>query len=198
MLALRGDPMHGEKHFTAAPDGYSHAIDLLRQAVSMNNARYLSPDLKNVSPTNFCIGVAGYPEKHSEAPNIETDLHYLKEKVEAGAEYVVTQMFFDNRKYFDFVDACRRSGVNVPIIPGLKPFSALKQLSLLPQIFHIDLPDALVSEAQRYSSPQDVRKVGVAWCVEQCRELKAAGVPALHFYTMGKADNVEEIVKSVF
>ncbi|MDR1021950.1 MAG: methylenetetrahydrofolate reductase [NAD(P)H] [Prevotellaceae bacterium] len=198
VLVLRGDPVHGEKHFTAEKNGYSHAIELLRQAVDMNHGRYLNPDLKNVTPTDFCFGVAGYPEKHSEAPNMEADLQRLKEKVEAGAEYVVTQMFFDNRKYFDFVDACRKNGINVPIVPGLKPFSALRQLSVLPQIFHIDLPTALVNEAKRYSNLQDVRKVGVAWCVEQCRELKEAGVPALHFYTMGKADNVEEIVKNIF
>jgi methylenetetrahydrofolate reductase (NADPH) len=129
---------------------------------------------------------------------MEADLLRLKEKVEAGAEYVVTQMFFDNRKYFEFVEACRKNGVNVPIIPGLKPIAAIRQLSILPQVFHIDLPDALVNEVKRCSSPQDVRKVGIAWCIEQCRELKQAGVPALHFYTMGKADNVEEIVKNVF
>jgi methylenetetrahydrofolate reductase (NADPH) len=198
VLVLRGDPVHGEKYFTAEKDGYAHAIDLLRQAVDMNNGRYLSPDLKSVTPTNFCVGVAGYPEKHSEAPNIETDLQHLKEKVEAGAEYVVTQMFFDNQKYFDFVAACRKNGVNVPIIPGLKPLSSVRQLSLLPQIFHIDLPADLVNEVKRCSNPQAVQKVGVAWCVEQCKSLKKAAAPALHFYTMGKADNVEEIVKSVF
>jgi methylenetetrahydrofolate reductase (NADPH) len=198
ILALRGDPVRGEKYFAAEKDGYAHAVDLLRQAVDMNSGRYLDPDLKNVAPTDFCVGVAGYPEKHSEAPNLETDLLYLKEKVEAGAEYVVTQMFFDNQKYFDFVAACRKNGVNVPIIPGLKPLSGAKQLSVLPQTFHIDLPAALVSEVKRCQRPQDVRAVGVAWCTEQCRELKKAGVPALHFYTMGKADNVEEIVKKVF
>ncbi|MDR3365695.1 MAG: methylenetetrahydrofolate reductase [Prevotellaceae bacterium] len=198
MLALRGDPMPGEKYFAAAKDGYAHAIDLLRQAVDMNSGRYLDAGLKNVAPTNFCVGVAGYPEKHGEAPNFETDLLYLKEKVEAGAAYVVTQIFFDNQKYFDFVAACRKVGVNVPIIPGLKPLSGVRQLSILPQIFHIDLPAALVGEVKRCSTPQEVRDVGVAWCVAQCRELKAAGAPALHFYTMGKADNVEAIVKEVF
>jgi methylenetetrahydrofolate reductase (NADPH) len=198
LLALRGDPMAGEKYFTAAKNGYSHAIDLLHQVMSMNSGRYLDPELKNVTPTGFCVGVAGYPEKHGEAPNLETDLLYLKEKVAAGAAYVVTQMFFDNQKYVDFVAACRRVGVHVPIIPGLKPLSTAKQLSILPQVFHIDLPAELVSEARRCRNPQDVRAVGVAWCVEQCRKLKEAGAPALHFYTMGKADNVEEIVKKVF
>jgi methylenetetrahydrofolate reductase (NADPH) len=198
ILVLRGDPMPGEKRFTAEKDGYAHAIDLLRQAVDMNNGRYLDPDLKNVTPTSFCLGVAGYPEKHSEAPNLEADLLHLKEKIDAGAEYVVTQMFFDNQKYVDFVAACRRNGINVPVIPGLKPLSSVRQLSLLPQTFHIDLPAALVGEAKRCRTPQQVREVGVEWCVEQCRELKKAGAPALHFYTMGKADNVEEIVKKVF
>jgi methylenetetrahydrofolate reductase (NADPH) len=198
MLVLRGDPVQGEKYFTAEKNGYTHAAELLRQAVGMNHGRYLDPDLKGVTPTDFCFGVAGYPEKHSEAPNMEADLLRLKEKVEAGAEYVVTQMFFDNRKYFDYVEACRKIGINVPVIPGLKPFSAVRQLSILPQIFHIDLPAALVNEVKRCGSPQDVRKVGIAWCIEQCRELKEAGAPALHFYTMGKADNVEEIVQNVF
>ncbi|MDR0415530.1 MAG: methylenetetrahydrofolate reductase [NAD(P)H] [Prevotellaceae bacterium] len=198
VLVLRGDPMYGEKYFTPEKNGHTHAIDLLRQAADMNRGRYLTPGSKNIAPVDFCFGVAGYPEKHYEAPNLETDLQYLKAKVEAGAEYVVTQMFFDNQKYFNFVEACRKSGINVPIIPGLKPFSTLKQLSILPQIFHIDLPTALVDEVKRCSNPQDVRKVGIAWCTEQCRELKRRGVPALHFYTMSKADNVEEIVKNVF
>jgi methylenetetrahydrofolate reductase (NADPH) len=198
VLVLRGDPVKGEKSFTSEKNGYLHAVDLLRQAKGMNEGRYLDADMKNVTPTDFCFGVAGYPEKHSEAPNLQTDLRYLKEKVDAGAEYVVTQMFFDNKKYFDFVAACREAGINVPIIPGLKPFAGERQLSILPQIFHIDLPAALVAEVMRCASPHDVRRVGVEWCVAQCEELKKAGVPALHFYTMGKADNVEEIVRRVF
>jgi methylenetetrahydrofolate reductase (NADPH) len=198
ILVLRGDPVKGEKSFTADKNGYSHAVELLRQAKNMNEGKYLDADMKNVSPTDFCFGVAGYPEKHYEAPNMAMDLHYLKEKVEAGAEYVVTQMFFDNKKYFEFVDACRKVGINVPIIPGLKPFASSKQLSILPQVFHIDLPVDLVTEVMKCSNPQDIRRVGVEWCVAQCNELKKAGVPALHFYTMGKADNVEEVVRRVF
>ncbi|MDR1226990.1 MAG: methylenetetrahydrofolate reductase [NAD(P)H] [Prevotellaceae bacterium] len=197
ILVLRGDPVKGEKSFTPDKDGYAHAVELLRQAKNMNEGKYLDADMKNVASTDFCFGVAGYPEKHSEAPNMATDLRYLKEKVDAGAEYIVTQMFFDNKKYFDFVDACREAGINVPIIPGLKPFAGGKQLNILPQIFHIDLPVDLVAEVMKCTSIQDARCVGVEWCVAQCQELKKAGAPALHFYTMGKADNVEEIVKRV-
>ncbi|MDR3296628.1 MAG: methylenetetrahydrofolate reductase [NAD(P)H] [Prevotellaceae bacterium] len=198
VLALRGDPALGERTFTAERDGYEHAIDLVRQVANMNRGMYLLPDMQNVTATSFCCGVAGYPEKHCEAPNFEADLQQLKAKVDAGAEYVATQMFFDNKKYFDFVNACRAAGISVPIIPGIKPFATAKQLTTLPQIFHIDLPDALVAEVQRCRTPQAVRQVGVEWCVAQCAELKRAGVPALHFYTMGKADNVEGVVKRIF
>ena len=198
VLALRGDAVHGEKYFTTEKDGHAHALDLVRQVKDMNAGKYLDDELKNPIPTEFCIGVAGYPEKHCEAPNLADDLAHLKHKVDAGASYVVTQMFFDNAKYFNFVRQCRAVGINVPIIPGLKPFSTAKQLSILPQIFHIDLPDALVREVQKCSTAEQVRCVGVEWSVAQCRELKATGVPALHFYTMGKADNVAQIVKKVF
>jgi len=199
ILVLRGDPIAGEKHFTPEKNGYLHAVDLLHQVQDMNAGKYLDEGLNEVKATRFCCGVAGYPEKHSEAPNLETDLRYLKGKVDTGAEYVVTQMFFDNQKYFDFVTACRSIGITVPIIPGLKPFAGEKQLNVLPQIFHIDLPQALVREVKRCKgNAQDVRRVGVEWCVAQCNELKHAGVPALHFYTMGKADNVEQIVRQVF
>jgi methylenetetrahydrofolate reductase (NADPH) len=190
ILVLRGDPVAGEKHFTPEKNGYSHAVELLQQVQDMNAGKYA---------TRFCCGAAGYPEKHSESPNMEADLRCLKSKVDAGAEYVVTQMFFDNQKYFDFVTACRSAGITVPIIPGLKPLAAEKQLSVLPQIFHIDLPQPLVQEVKRCrGNAQDIRRVGVEWCAAQCSELKRAGVPALHFYTMGKADNVEQIVRRVF
>ncbi len=198
VLALRGDAIPGEKYFTAEKDGHKHAAELVRQIKDMNAGKYLDPELKNPAPTEFCIGVAAYPEKHTEAPNLTTDLEYLKAKVDAGASYIVTQMFFDNAKYFDFVKQCRDTGIDVPIIPGLKPFSTAKQLNILPQIFHIDLPDALVREVQKCTTTEQVRQVGVEWGIAQCRELKAAGVPALHFYTMGKADNVAKIVKEVF
>jgi methylenetetrahydrofolate reductase (NADPH) len=198
ILVLRGDPVKGEKYFTAEKQGYSNAIELIHQVKNMNEGKYLDADMENVTSTDFCFGVAGYPEKHYESPNMDIDLHYLKEKVDAGAEYVVTQMFFDNKKYFEFVVACRNIGIAVPIIPGLKPFASRKHLTILPQIFHIDLPVDLITEVNNCSNLQDIRHVGIEWCVAQCNELKKAGVPALHFYTMGKADNVEEIVKRVF
>ncbi|MDR3328536.1 MAG: methylenetetrahydrofolate reductase [NAD(P)H] [Prevotellaceae bacterium] len=198
VLALRGDPAPGEKHFAGEKDGYGHARELVQQVQRMNAGQYLDPTLKNPAPTAFCVGVAGYPEKHSEAPNKSADLQRLKEKVEAGAAYVVTQMFFDNAKYFAFVKDCRAAGISVPIIPGVKPLATARQLSVLPQVFHIDLPEALEREVKKCATPEQVRRVGVEWGVAQCRELKAAGVPALHFYTMGKADNVKDIVRQVF
>lgn len=160
ILVLRGDPVPGEKFFTATPKGYSHAVELLQQVKNMNNGKYLDTDMRNVTPTNFCFGVAGYPEKHIESPNMATDLLYLKEKVTAGAEYIVTQMFFDNKKYFNFVDSCRKIGINVPIIPGIKPLTNEKQMNILPQVFHIDLPAELVAEVKKCAKPQDVRQVG--------------------------------------
>lgn len=198
VLALRGDNIHGERSFTPARDGHKHAIDLVRQIVAMNRGEYLDSEMQITKPTNFSIGVAGYPEKHSEAANLQSDIAHLKAKVEAGAEYVVTQMFFDNQKYFEFVEQCRQAGINVPIVAGLKPFTTLRQLSLLPQIFHVDLPADLVSAVEACRNNDAVRQVGTEWAIEQCRQLKAAGVPALHFYTMGKADNVEQIAKAIF
>jgi len=190
LLVLRGDPVAGERSFTPEKDGYLHAVDLLRQVQGMNAGSYA---------TRFCCGVAGYPEKHCEAPNLEADLRHLKAKVDAGADYVVTQMFFDNQKYFDFVAACRSAGITVPVVPGIKPLSTERQLSLLPHTFHIDLPQALVQEVRRCGgNAQAIRALGVEWCVAQCLELKRAAVPALHFYTMGKTDNVEQVVRKVF
>lgn len=198
VLALRGDNMHGERSFTPSPNGHAHAIDLVRQIAAMNRGEYLDSEMQIAKPTNICIGVAGYPEKHSEAANLQSDIQHLKAKIDAGAEYVVTQMFFDNSKYFSFVEQCRAAGINVPIVPGLKPFTTMKQLSLLPQIFHVDLPADLVAAVEACKNNEAVRQVGIEWAISQCRELKAAGVPALHFYTMGKADNVESIVKTIF
>lgn len=197
VLALRGDNMHGERSFTPSPNGHSHGIDLVRQISAMNRGEYLDSEMQIAKPTNICIGVAGYPEKHSEAANLQSDIQHLKAKIDAGAEYVVTQMFFDNSKYFAFVEQCRAAGINVPIVPGIKPFTTMKQLSLLPQIFHVDLPADLVTAVEACKNNEAVRQVGIEWAIGQCRELKASGVPALHFYTMGKADNVESIVKSV-
>ena len=197
VLALRGDPLRGER-FTAHPEGYGHAAGLVRQIRDMNRGVYITSEVEHCVPTNFCVGVAGYPEKHLESPNPGTDLLRLKEKVDAGADYIVTQMFFDNARYFAFVDACRGAGIDVPIIPGLKPFSTKSQLSMLPQTFHVDLPEDLVRAVQGCKDNAAVREVGVDWAIAQSRELKAAGVPVLHYYTMGKPDNVARIAKAVF
>lgn len=198
VLALRGDAIKSEARFQPSEGGHNYASDLIKQVTSMNQGQYLNYEVENSDPTNFCIGVAGYPEKHFEAPNFNIDLNYLKLKVELGAEYIVTQMFFDNKKYFNFVDKCREIGINVPIIPGLKPLSTLSQLTVLPSIFHIDLPDALVEAVSKCKTNQDVRQVGVEWAIEQSKELQNMGVPCLHYYTMGKSDNVMKIAREVF
>lgn len=199
VLALRGDNMRGEHSFIPVRDGHAHALDLVRQIMDMNQGHFINSEIEQGKPTDFCVGIAGYPEKHSEAPNMSTDIAHLKEKVDAGADYIVTQMFFDNSKYFAFVDQCRQAGINVPIVAGLKPFSTKKQLSLLPQIFHVDLPDELVKAVENCkNNAAAIREVGIQWAIAQCKELKQAGVPALHFYTMGKADNVEKIVSELF
>jgi methylenetetrahydrofolate reductase (NADPH) len=198
VLVLRGDAAKNETSFEPEPDGHRFAIDLLKQVVSLNKGVYLEDDIKNGSKTDFCIGIAGYPEKHFEAPNLETDLMYLKAKVEAGAEYITTQMFFDNQKYFDFVKACRENDIHVPIIPGLKPMTSLKQLSMLPKIFHVDLPTELSGAILQCKNDADVAKVGTEWLIHQSKELKKAGVPVLHYYTLGQAKIVETVVKAVF
>ncbi len=198
VLALRGDAEKGINNFLPEPGGNKQAIDLVKQINDLNRGRYVDPESANIHQTNFCVGVAGYPEKHSEAPNMETDLANLKAKVDAGADYIVTQMFFNNAKYFEFVERCRAIGITVPIIPGLKPISMKKHLTMLPQIFHIDLPQDLVSAVNRCTTNEAVRQVGVEWGIAQSKELKAAGVPVLHYYTMGKPDNIEKIVKEVF
>jgi len=198
VLALRGDGLKGESIFTPHAEGYSYAVELIRHIKSMNRGEYVDCDIENCQPTDFSIGVAGYPEKHAQAPNKATDIAYLKAKVDAGAEYVVTQMFFDNARYFEFVADCRAAGIDVPIVPGLKPFSTKRQLSLLPQTFHVDLPEDLVRAVETCKSNSEVREVGIEWAVMQSKELKAAGVPVLHYYTMGKSDNVERIAKKVF
>ena len=198
VLVLRGDAPKNESSFEPEADGHRYAIDLLKQVVCLNQGVYLEEDIKNGSKTNFCIGIAGYPEKHFEAPNLETDLMYLKAKVEAGAEYITTQMFFDNQKYFDFVKACREHDIHVPVIPGLKPMTSLKQLSILPKIFHVDLPTELSSAIMQCKTDAEVAKVGTEWLIHQSKELKKAGVPVLHYYTLGQAKVVETVVKAVF
>ena len=198
VLALRGDNLRGERTFRPAPGGYLHAVELVQQIMHMNRGEYLDSELEHAKPTSFCVGVAGYPEKHAEAPNMATDIAHLKAKIDAGASYVVTQMFFDNAKYFAYVEACRAAGITVPIVAGLKPFTTKTQLSLLPQTFGVDLPDDLVQAVEQCKDNAAVREVGIEWAVQQGHELMAAGVPALHFYTMGKADNVERIAKTLF
>ena len=198
VLLLRGDAIKSEGRFVPEPDGNRYAKELVQQVVNMNKGKYLDPDLSNVQHTNFCIGVAGYPEKHFESPNQQMDLNYLKQKVDAGAEYIVTQMFFDNKKYFSFVEACRTAGITVPIIPGLKPLSTLSQLNILPHHFHIDIPQELTEQVLRAKSKEEIQEIGIAWCIEQSKELKAAGVPCLHYYTMGKVKAISAIASCVF
>lgn len=197
VLVLRGDAAKNEGQFIPQPGGHHYAIDLLEQVKNMNKGIYLDDDIKNGGKTNFCMGVAGYPEKHFEAPNLEIDLQYLKAKVDAGAEYIMTQMFFDNQKFFDFVEACRSIGITVPIIPGLKPITNKKQLTVLPRIFHIDIPTALSEAMLSCKTDADCEKVGTEWLIAQSKELKKFGVPVLHYYTLGKPKVIENVVREV-
>ena len=198
VLALRGDNVRGEHAFRPHPGGHLHASELVAQIAGMNRGEYLSGEVEHPAPTDFCIGVAGYPEKHAEAPNLQTDIEYLKQKVDAGAHYIVTQMFFDNAKYFDFVARCRREGIEVPIVAGIKPFSTKAQLSLLPQVFGVNIPEELSRAVASAADNTAVRRIGIEWAIGQCQELIRQGVPALHFYTMSRPDNAEAVVKAVF
>lgn len=198
VLALRGDPVKSEGVFRAEPDGHAFATDLIAQISDLNRGRFLHEETEAHTRTNFCIGVAAYPEKHFEAISAETDLNYLKQKIDLGGEYIVTQMFFNNQKFFDFVDKCRAAGINVPIIPGLKPLTTKKQISVLPKIFYVDMPEALVKEVEKCDTNEKVHQVGIEWCVQQSKELKARGVPVLHYYTMSKSDSVKEIARAIF
>jgi len=198
MMALRGDAMSHQKYFEATEGGHFYAKELVSQIEDMNNGKYLNNVIESSHTSSFCIGVAGYPEKHIESPSLQTDLIRLKEKVEAGADYVVTQMFFDNQKYFEFVKAATDMGINIPIIPGIKPIAVKKHLQLLPQVFKIDLPQELINDVQSCKSNKDVRNVGVEWAIQQSKELLAAGVPVLHYYSMGKSDNIKKIASAIF
>jgi len=197
VLVLRGDAAKNETFFEPEANGNAYAIDLLRQVINLNSGIYQEEDIREGFRTDFCIGVAGYPEKHFEAPNLDTDMAFLKAKVEAGAEYIVTQMFFDNKKYFNFVQACRDAGINIPIIPGLKPIYNKKQLSVIPRTFHVDIPADLSAEIMKCKSDADVEKVGRDWLIVQSKELRKAGVPVLHYYTLGKPRVIRDVVKEV-
>lgn len=198
VLVIRGDAGKNDPYFEPEPDGHSYAFDLLKQVVNLNHGIYLDDDIRNGGQTNFCIGIAGYPEKHFEAPNLETDMDRLKEKVDAGAQYIMTQMFFDNKKYFEFVKRCRENDINVPIIPGLKPIGSKRQLSILPRIFHVDIPKELSLEIWKCKSDAECEKVGTEWLYQQSMELKNAGVPVLHYYTLGKSKLISDVVRRVF
>lgn len=197
VLVLRGDAAKNEPGFEPEPNGHAYAVDLLRQVTNLNNGIYQEEDLKNGGRMNFCIGTAGYPEKHFEAPNFETDLQFLKAKVEAGADYIMTQMFFDNSKFYQFVDACRSIGIEVPIIPGLKPITNKKQLTVLPKIFHVDIPTDLSNAIMKAKTDEEVEQIGTEWLIHQSRELKKFGVPVLHYYTLGKPQVVYNAVKAI-
>jgi len=197
VLVLRGDAAKNETTFEPEPGGHKYASDLLKQVVNLNSGIYLEEDLKDSHKTRFCIGVAGYPEKHFEAPNMDTDLQNLKKKIDAGADYIITQMFFDNAKFFAFEKACRDIGITVPIIPGLKPVTTKKQLTVLPKTFYIDLPADLSNEILKCKADEDVEKVGTEWLLLQSKELKKAGVPVLHYYTLGRPHVVANVVRDL-
>ncbi len=198
VMALRGDAVKSETYFKPELEGHNYASDLVSQIEDLNKGKYLDEELLNSSPTNFCTGVAAYPEKHMEAPSLESDIHFLKKKIKNGATYIVTQMFFDNQKYFDFVAKCRNEGITVPIIPGLKPIATKKQLNLIPHRFHVDLPEALIKEIVKCKDNASVREVGIEWCTQQSKELQKAGIPVLHYYSMGKSDNIKAIASQIF
>lgn len=198
IMALRGDAMKEEKYFQPSEGGHLYASDLVKQIKDLNQGKYLHEVIESDDCSDFCVGVAGYPEKHMEAPSLHSDLKWLKYKIDLGADYVVTQMFFDNKRFFEFVDAARAMGINVPIIPGIKPIAIKKHLHMLPQIFRIDIPQDLIDAVEACKDNKAVRQVGIEWAIEQSRELKAAGVPVLHYYSMGKSTNIEAIAKAVF
>jgi methylenetetrahydrofolate reductase (NADPH) len=198
VLVLRGDKAKHESVFVPEPNGYSHAIELEQQINDFNRGVFVDGSPIKVPGTPFSYGVACYPEKHEESPNMEQDIYWLKKKVEAGAEYAVTQMFFDNQKYFDFVKRVRAEGITVPIIPGIKPFGKLSQLSVVPKTFKIDLPQPLASEALKCTTDEQARELGKEWCIQQCKELMAAGVPSIHFYTVGAVDSVRAVAEAIY
>jgi methylenetetrahydrofolate reductase (NADPH) len=198
VVALRGDAVKSEIYFKPEKEGHSYASELVTQISNLNKGIYLDEDLQNSTKTDFCIGVAGYPEKHMEAPSLDSDIHFVKQKIKNGADYIITQMFFDNKKFFDFVAKCRAAGITVPIIPGLKPIATKKQLNLIPHRFSLELPDDLIMEVVKAKDNDAVKQIGIEWCTQQSKELIAAGIPVLHYYSMGKAENVKAIAKEIF
>ena len=198
ILALRGDIQKGQNKFIGHEDGHEHAIDLVKQIADLNKGKYLNEELQNSQATNFCIGVAAYPEKHPESPNVELDIQYLKQKIDAGAQFIVTQMFFDNQKYFDFIERCRKNDIKVPIIPGIKPISTYNQIFSLARIFNIDIPEELTKEIISCKDKSYIKQIGTEWAIKQSKELKKSGVPVIHYYTMGKPDSIKTIAEAVF
>ncbi|HEY0091067.1 MAG TPA: methylenetetrahydrofolate reductase, partial [Flavobacterium sp.] len=198
VMALRGDAVKSEIYFKPEKDGNQYATELVSQISNLNKGIYLDEDLQNSAETDFCIGVAGYPEKHIEAPSIDSDIYFLKQKIKNGASYIITQMFFDNKKFFDFVAKCRKEGITVPIIPGLKPISTKKQLNQIPHRFSVDLPDDLIMEIVRAKDTDSIKQIGIEWCINQSKELMQAGIPVLHYYSMGKSENIRQIAKAIF
>jgi methylenetetrahydrofolate reductase (NADPH) len=198
VVALRGDAVKSEIYFKPEKEGHAYASELVTQISNLNKGIYLDEDLQNSTKTDFCIGVAGYPEKHMEAPSLDSDIHFVKQKIKNGADYIITQMFFDNKKFFDFVAKCRAAGITVPIIPGLKPIATKKQLNLIPHRFSLELPDDLIMEVVKAKDNDAVKQIGIEWCTQQSKELITAGIPVLHYYSMGKAENVKAIAKDIF
>ena len=198
VMALRGDARKDEQYFKAVNGGNKYATDLVKQINDLNQGKYLHEIIDTPYKSDFCVGVAGYPEKHLESPSLESDLRRLKEKVDAGADYVVTQMFFDNQKYFDFITKAREYGITVPIIPGIKPIAVQRHMQILPQVFRLDLPDILVNEIEKCSTNKEIRQVGIEWATQQSKELIDSGVPVVHYYSMGKSSNIEAIARELF
>ncbi|WP_428224446.1 methylenetetrahydrofolate reductase [NAD(P)H] [Flavobacterium sp.] len=198
VVALRGDAVKSEIYFKPEKEGNAYATELVTQINNLNKGIYLDADLQNTNATDFCIGVAGYPEKHMEAPSMDSDIYFMKQKIKNGADYIITQMFFDNQKFFEYVEKCRNAGITVPIIPGLKPIATKKQLNLIPHRFKVDLPDDLIMAVVKAKDNEAVKQIGIEWCIQQSKELVKAGIPVLHYYSMGKAENIKAIAGEIF
>ena len=198
LLVLRGDKAKHESTFTPEPNGPSHALELAEQINDFNRGVFVDGSPVKVTNTPFSYGVACYPEKHEESPNMEQDIYWLKKKVEAGAEYAVTQLFYDNRKYFEFVQKVREAGINIPIIPGIKPLRKKSQLTVIPKTFKVDIPDELVQEALKCETDEATEALGTEWCIHQCKELIAHGVPSIHFYSVGAVDSIKQVAKAIY